>query len=299
MSLPPPGPRALAVVTGASAGLGEQLARALAGRGYPLMLVARRRERLERLAAELGPAHGVEVEVRPCDLADRGERAELRAELAAREVAVLCANAGFPTCGALADNDPQLEADEVEVNVVAVHELTLAVLGPMLERRSGAILVTGSNAGEQPVPTAATYAATKAFANAFGQALHAELQGTGVTCTVLAPGPVRTEFARAGGIAGAERLKWWTWQSPDRVVDDALKALERGRRMVIPGPVAKAQAFGGRYTPRGLLFPVLRLFFLPSLRGSRTPPTYTSRRAQPPSADGAQAERPGVRARST
>jgi hypothetical protein len=290
-------------VTGASAGLGEQLARALAARGYPLMLVARRRERLEDLATQIRRVHAVEVEVRPCDLADRDERAALRAELVAREVAILCANAGFPTCGAVAENDPQLEADEVEVNVVAVHDLTLAMLPQMLERCSGAILVTGSNAAEQPVPTAATYAATKAFANAFGQALHDELRGTGVTCTVLAPGPVQTEFAHAGGIAGAERLRWWSWQTPERVVEDGLRALESGRRMVIPGPMAKAQAYAGRYTPRTLLFPFLRLFFLPSLRGSRTPPTYTSRRAQAqpqqPAAGGGSpqaSEPPGVSA---
>jgi short-subunit dehydrogenase len=269
VSLPVPEPGALAVVTGASSGIGAALARGLAARGHPLLLVARRLDRLEKLAAELRERHGVEVEVRGCDLADRADRADLCADLGGRPVAVLCNNAGFPTCGPLADGDPAREAAEVEVNVVAVHELTLAVLPGMLARRSGTILVTGSTAGEQPVPTAATYAGTKAFANAFTQSLHGELRGTGVTCTLLLPGPVRTEFAQVGGIPGVEARRWFAWRSADRVAAAGLRGAGRGRRVVTPGLPAKAQAVLGRHTPRALLFPVLRAFFLPMLRASR------------------------------
>jgi short-subunit dehydrogenase len=240
----------------------------LSARGYAVLLAARRADRLQRLASELSRDHGVEVEVWPCDLCDGDQRARLGEELAARHVAILCNNAGFATCAPLCDGDPAREADEMAVNAVAVHELTLAVLPAMLARGEGAILVTGSTAGEQPVPTAATYSATKAFANTFAQALHAELRGTGVSCTLLAPGPVRTEFAHVGGVAHIEEAKWFAWMTPDRVAEQALAGLERGRRVVIPGPGASLQAFAGRHLPRPLLFALLRAVVLPRLRAS-------------------------------
>jgi uncharacterized protein len=255
-------------VTGASAGIGEALARGLAARGHSLLVVARRAERLERLAAELRDAHGVAVETRRCDLSDRVEHARLRGELASRDVSVLCANAGFATCGELRDGDPLREREEVEVNAVAMHELTLAVLPGMLARHAGAILITGSNAGEQPVPTAATYAATKAFANSFAQTLHEELRGTGVTCTLLEPGPVRTEFYAVGGVEHMQRNRVIAWMTPARVAEVGLEAMERGRRVAIPGAMAKAQALAGRHTPRALLFPILRTIVLPLLRST-------------------------------
>ncbi|MEK8174750.1 SDR family NAD(P)-dependent oxidoreductase [Streptomyces sp. M19] len=139
----------------------------------------------------------------PCDLSDTDARQALADELATAPVAVFCANAGFPTCGSLAANDPVQEAAEIQVNVVALHQLTLAVLPGMLDRGRGRLLVTGSTAGRQPVPTAATYSATKAFANTFAESLHEELRGTGVTCTLLAPGPVTTRFYETGGIPGS------------------------------------------------------------------------------------------------
>jgi uncharacterized protein len=258
----------LAVVTGASSGIGAALARVLAARGYVPMVVARRVDRLKELAAEIRDAHGREALVRECDLADRDDRARLAEELAEREVAVLCNNAGFPTCGPLAGADPRREAEEVEVNTVAMHQLTLAVLPGMLARRAGAILITGSTAGEQPVPTAATYAATKAFANVFAESLHVELRGTGVTCTLLAPGPVRTEFTEVGGITGAENARWFAWMTPQKVAEEAVRGMALGRRVVVPGPMAKVQAIAGRHTPRPVLFPVLRGVVLPRLRAA-------------------------------
>ena len=274
--------RGRAVVTGASSGIGRALARGLAARGDPLLLVARRWERLEELASELRLEHGVDVEVWPCDLADGAQLARLGEELRSRHVSVLCNNAGFTTCGPVSEADPVRQAQAVAVNVTAVHDLTLAVLPGMLERDEGAILVTGSAAGEQPVPSAATYAATKAFVNSFAQALSVELHGTNVTCTLLAPGPVRTEFFDVGGVGRMEAItRFFSWQSPERVAEDALRALEHGRRIVIPGPVAKLQAFGGRHIPRAVLFPALRLIFLPIVRFSarpkvRTPPAMSS-----------------------
>ncbi len=259
--------RPYTVVTGASSGVGAELAKGLAARGHALVLVARRKDRLEELAREIRSRRGTPVDARQCDLADREQRADLTSELANSNVAVLCNNAGFPTCGPLLDSDPAREAAEVEVNVVAMHELTLAVLPGMVARRSGAILITGSNAGEQPVPTAATYAASKAFANAFAESLHEELLGTGVSCTLLEPGPIRTEFATIGGIRAGENHIWMGWKSPTSVAEAAIKAMERGRRTVIPGPLAKFQAYGGRYLPRALLMPIITRKILPALRG--------------------------------
>ncbi|MGK5531113.1 SDR family NAD(P)-dependent oxidoreductase [Streptomyces sp. URMC 129] len=260
-----------AVVTGASSGIGEWLARGLARRGHSLWLVARTTDALDRLAKELTRDHpGVEVRVRPCDLADPVARRELAGELAGFPVEVLCANAGFPTCGALTENDPARELAEIQVNVVALHHLTLAVLPGMLARRSGRVLVTGSTAGLQPVPTAATYAATKAFANTFAESLHAELRGTGVTCTLLSPGPVRTNFYETGGIPRLTEQRILAWLTPRRVAEAGLDAMARGRRVVVPGPVARVQAFAGRNTPRALLFPLLRTAFLPRLRKARS-----------------------------
>jgi short-subunit dehydrogenase len=141
----------------------------------------------------------------------------------------------------------------------------------MVDRGSGALLFTGSTAGMQPVPTAAAYAASKAFVNSFAEALHVELRGTGVVSTVLAPGPVRTEFYRVGGIADTERHRWFAWQRPQRVARHGLDGMARGRRVVVPGAVAKAQAFSGRYAPRTLLFAVLRAIVLPRLRAPRRP----------------------------
>ncbi|KDN83850.1 SDR family NAD(P)-dependent oxidoreductase [Kitasatospora cheerisanensis] len=259
-----------AVVTGASSGIGEALAHQLAGRGHRLQLVARRKDRLERLAQELRQRHRVAVEVRECDLADRAERAALCEHLAGLEIAILANNAGFTTCGPLAGGDARREAQEVEVNAVAVHELTLAVLPGMLARRSGRILFTGSTAGMQPVPTAATYAATKAFVNTFAESLHGELRGTGVSCTLLAPGPVRSEFMAVGGAQELEERRWFAWQTPETVAKAGLRAARWGRRVSVPGPMAKLQGLAGRHVPHGLTFLLLRTVVLPRMRSPKS-----------------------------
>jgi uncharacterized protein len=259
MALPTPRSGAVAVVTGASSGIGGALAHELARRKYPLMLVARRRERLEALAAELTSQYGVPVEVRPCDLADPAQRHALSSALASMDVAVLCNNAGVGSFGRYADGDADRELEQVELNVVAVHELTLAVVPGMRQRGEGAILITGSTAGFQPMPLGSTYAAGKAFANALAESLHGELKGEGIICTLLAPGPVRTEFAKTANIEKAEVPVPGVWLSAERVARDAVRGMERGKRVVVPGVLAKIAACSGRHTPRSILIPVIRL----------------------------------------
>lgn len=262
MSLPQPSSQARAVITGASSGIGEELARELARRGHSLILVARRVAKLEALAAELRREHKVEVELRPCDLADRAARARLREELAAQEVSILCNNAGFATFGRLAELDAEREREELELNAVAVQDLTLAVLPGMVRRKAGAILIVGSTSGHQPTPANATYAASKAFANSLAESLHSELKGTGVGCTLLAPGPTRTGFTEVAGIGKIDGVGGGAlWLSAARVAGAGIRGMEHGKRIVIPGFVAQAQTVGGRYTPRVVLLPLLKQVF--------------------------------------
>ncbi|MGX9672543.1 SDR family NAD(P)-dependent oxidoreductase [Mycobacterium sp. HM-7] len=262
MSLPTPSSGTRAVVTGASSGIGAALANALAWRGYPLILVARREDRLRELADRLMARHSIEVEVRAADLSDGDARDRLCDELADRDIAVLCNNAGFATYGELARSNPAREREQVELNAVAVHELTMAVLPGMIKRNTGAILITGSTAGNQPGPHNATYAATKAFANTLAESLHGELAGTGVQCTLLAPGPVRTEYAEAAQAPNLERMvPGPLWVSAEQAAAAAIAGMGAGRRRVVPGSFAKLQTLGGQYTPRGLIGPILRTVY--------------------------------------
>jgi uncharacterized protein len=256
MSLPAPESNTTVVVTGASSGIGAELARELSRRGHHVTLVARRRERLDELAAELGDATA-----QPADLSDPDGRSELMGVLrnSGRSVAGLCNNAGFGTFGRFWELDADTEAQQVAVNVVALHELTAALLPAMVSRGAGAVLNVGSIAGVQPLPGNATYAATKAFVNSFSEAVHTELKGTGVSCTLLTPGPVRTEFTEVADGGDLEsRAPSFTWQSPQDVAKQAVEGMVAGRRVVAPGWTTKLVSTSGRLTPRPLLLPLMR-----------------------------------------
>lgn len=262
MSLPPPSHRGRAVVTGASSGIGAELARSLARRGHSLIVVARRQDRLTELATSIERDFGVAVEVRPCDLTDRAARTTLADELATRDISILVNNAGVASYGPIQSADPDHERREVELDVNAVHDLVLAVLPGMLERRQGAFLITGSTAGFQPGPNNATYAASKAFANIFAESLHSELAGTGVTCTLLAPGPVRTEFADTAGIGSATAgVPTWLFENPASVAEAAVRGMDRNARRITPGAIATAQSVLGALTPTSLTSPLLRTVY--------------------------------------
>ncbi|NLE77998.1 MAG: SDR family oxidoreductase [Rhodococcus sp.] len=262
MSLPNPTPTARAVVTGASSGIGEALAADLASRGHSLLLVARRGDVMEELAAELRTAHGVEVEVRACDLSDREQRSALVGELAAREISVLCNNAGIATFGPVSELDPAYERAQVELNVVAVHDLTLAVLPGMIARKSGAVLMVGSAAGNMPIPNNATYAASKAFVNTFSESLRGELKGTGVNVTLLAPGPVRTETPDPAEASIVDKLvPDFLWISSEHTAKVSLDGLADNKMRVVPGLISKAMSVAGQYSPRAVVAPIVGTFY--------------------------------------
>ncbi|PTR31916.1 hypothetical protein C8K36_101959 [Rhodococcus sp. OK519] len=262
MSLPNPNPDARAVVTGASSGIGEALAAELAARGHSLILVARRGDVMEKLAAQLREKYGVEVEVRAVDLSDRDGRGPLVAELAEREISILCNNAGIATFGPVAELDPSYERDQVELNSVAVHDLTLAVLPGMVARKSGAILMVGSAAGNMPIPNNATYAATKAFVNTFSESLRGELKGSGVNVTLLAPGPVRTETPDPAEASIVDKLvPDFLWISSEYVAKVSLDALAENKMRIVPGILSKGMSVAGQYSPRAVIAPIVGTFY--------------------------------------
>ena len=201
MPLPSPAPDRTALVTGASSGIGTEIARELARRGQNVTLVARRADKLQELATELS-ALGVTAEVLAADLSDRDARAELPDRVAAngRTVSILVNNAGLSTVGPVHRSDPAAELNMVEVDVVAVVDLCSRFLPGMVERRTGAVLNVASTAAFQPLPGQAGYAAGKAFVLSYTRSLGGELRDSGVTATALCPGPVHTGFADAAGI---------------------------------------------------------------------------------------------------
>ncbi|WP_167099849.1 mycolate reductase [Mycobacterium sp. DL592] len=258
MPVPAPSPDSRAVVTGASQGIGEALATELAARGHSLIVTARRGEVLSELAARLTDRYGVTVEVRAVDLADPAARGALADELAARDISILCANAGTATFGPVAKLDPEGEKAQVQLNVLGVHDLVLAVLPQMVARRSGGILISGSAAGNSPIPNNATYAATKAFANTFSESLRGEVKSAGVHVTLLAPGPVRTELPDPAEQSLVERLiPDFLWIDTEYTARISLDALERNKMRVVPGVTSKAMSVASGYAPRSIVTPIV------------------------------------------
>jgi uncharacterized protein len=220
-----------ALITGASAGIGEEFARQLAGRGYDLILVARRRDRLEQLAEQLPTtAHVVE-----CDLVTQAAELPRKVEKLDVDVDLLVNNAGFGLRGRFLDGPEGRDAEMVRVNCEAVVVLTRAFLPGMIERGRGGIVTVASTAGAQPLPYEATYGATKAFATNFTEALHMELRGTGVKALAVNPGPVPTEWQQVAGYdeVGGEMMPGAI--EADQVVREALAAYDRDKRSMVPG----------------------------------------------------------------
>lgn len=250
MAVPEPAGTSTALVTGASSGIGEQLARALAARGHHVTLVARRVDRLESLASELGNASVVAA-----DLADEDARGSLAATVdgAGRDVAVLVNCAGFGVYEPFYRSSRERELEQIRVLAEAPMDLIHRWLPGMLERRSGAIINMSSTSAFQALPFNAGYAAAKSYLLLLSEALHAEVAELGVTVTAVCPGPVPTEFQEANDAAFAEKLPKAVWISPERVAQDSLRGAERGARVVVPGgPLVRAAFAPNRYAPRGL-----------------------------------------------
>lgn len=239
----------VALVTGASAGLGVEFARQLSNKGYSLVLAARRKERLEELARELGDARAVAIDLSTenaatklmADVADKGETVDL-----------LVNNAGFGLIGRFADLDAKRERQMVDLNVASLTDLCRAAVPSMTERRSGAILNVASTAGFQPGPNMAVYFATKAFVLSLSEALHEELKPFGVKVSCLCPGPTRTEFGEVAGFGGNGLFDKVAMNAVD-VVKAGLDGLEKNKAVVVPGVINKAGAISGRFVPRSVV----------------------------------------------
>ena len=245
--------RGLAVVTGASSGIGRAYAESLAARGYPLLLVARRAERLRELAAWATATHGVEAGTVVADLATEEGLAACRQAIDDHggpvEVAIL--NAGFGASGAFSEIDRGRQADMVRLNCVAVVDLAAHVAPRMVAQGYGALVVVSSAAAWQPVPGMATYAATKAFELHLAEALSEELRGTGVRALAVCPGPTSTEFSMSSGASSTHPLI--PFDDVDLVVRATWRALAAGRRRAPTGLVSRGSMLASRLLPRGLV----------------------------------------------
>ncbi len=269
MSLPPPTPGSTALVTGASAGIGKEIARGLAQRGHGVTLVARRADRIEALADELSGRHGVRADAIPADLSNASERDRLAEQIEEREltVEVLVNNAGFGIYRRFDRSERQRELEQVRLLVEAVVDFDARYVPGMVDRGRGAVINLASTAGFQPLPGNGTYSASKSFVLYHSETLHEELRGTGVTVTAVCPGPVETEFQEASEPLFMERMPGAIKCGPDRVAEEALEAAERGKRTVIPGGLAVRAFFGpNRMAPSALALPVARRVMARELR---------------------------------
>ena len=219
-----------ALITGASSGIGEQFARQLADRDYELILVARRKERLEELADDLP----TKTSVIESDLATEADKLPGKVKRRRLDVDLLVNNAGFGTHGHFVELDTKREAELIRLNCEAVVTLTAAFLPGMVERGRGGVITVASTAGMQPLPYEATYGASKAFAINFTEAVREEIRGSGVKMLVVNPGPVKTEWQEVAGYDEDTRIMPGMI-SAEHCVRDALKAFDRGRRSVITG----------------------------------------------------------------
>jgi short-subunit dehydrogenase len=238
--------KTVALVTGASAGLGVEFARQLAAQGRPLVLAARRGDRLESLEKELGDSRAVEIY-----LAKPGAAERLMTDIdrSGETVELLVNNAGFGLIGPFARLDSNRLREMIDLNCGALTELCRAVAPQMIERRSGSILNVASTAAFQPGPRMAVYFATKAYVLSFTEALHEELRRHGIKVSCLCPGPTRTEFGDVAGFGGSGLFDRVAMEAPE-VVKAGLAGLARNRAVVVPGLVNKTVAASTRFAPR-------------------------------------------------
>ncbi len=243
----------IALVTGASSGIGEALARRLARDGHHLALVARRADRLERLAAELRTAHKVEAHVLAADLARPGGTAALADEVERRGLVVdwLVNNAGFGTVGRFHELPVERELEEIALNVDALVELTGRFVPGMVRRKRGVVMNVSSVGGYLPSPYMATYTATKAFVLTFSEGIAAELANTGVQVLCVCPGVTRTEFQETAHV-DVRDIPSIAWQTADEVADEAVRAVGKGA-VVVNGVLNRMMINTLKFVPRSLV----------------------------------------------
>ncbi|HEY1342635.1 MAG TPA: SDR family oxidoreductase [Bryobacteraceae bacterium] len=246
-----------ALITGASHGIGAELARLCAADGYAPILVARTVGELEKLAAELSGTHGVAARALPANLADPAAPPAIFEATRADSVEILINNAGFGLHGPFAETDWAAEARMIQVNVTAAAHLVKLFLPGMLARRSGRILNVASTAAFVPGPHMAVYYATKAFLLSFSEAVAKEVQGSGVTVTALCPGPTRTEFAGAAGITGSNLFRGAVMDA-NEVARAGYRAMMAGRMETIAGARNRVMILGSRLAPRAMLAEITR-----------------------------------------
>ena len=238
--------RPVALVTGASSGIGRAMALKLAERGYDLVVTARRAELLQTLADEVRTRSGCRVDLIAADLRDPADLAAV-AERAGKNVDILVANAGFSSRGFFPELPLLAEIGQIELNVVSTVVLCHAAAIAMTGRGSGRILITSSAASFQPLPGLATYGASKAFLTAFAQALDAELRPRGITVSCLAPGFTETDPA------AARPSPAWLWRTSDEVAESAIEGLLSGKPLIVPGLPWRAVAVLAPRAPRFLV----------------------------------------------
>lgn len=262
MTFPSPARDSYALVTGASQGIGEAMARDFAAEGHNLIIVARREDVLTRLAEELEKDYGVDVIVAAHDLSVADDVDKLLSLIDEKRISICVNSAGIASFGPFLDQDWTYETNQFNLNATAVFRITKAVLDQMVPRGEGALCNVGSAAGNVPIPNNATYVLTKAGVNAFTEALHYELKTTGVHCTLLAPGPVRDAVIPEEEQSIVDKVVpdflWTTYESCSRETIDAMK---KNRRRITPGPLSKAMDFVSSYAPRGALAPVMGWFY--------------------------------------
>ena len=258
MAIPTPSAESIAIVTGASSGIGEQFARQLAARGHRVALVARREERLKQLAEELGGQERAVPVAADLSQAEGRDRLAARVEELGAQVEVLVNNAGYGIYQPFGEAGREAELQQLHLLVETPVDLMARYLPPMVQRGRGAIINMSSTAGFQALPYNAGYSAAKSYMLVLSEAVHAEVAEKGVTVTAVAPGPVPSGFQEASD-AGyfASRLPKFTHVTPERVAQDALQAADNGRISVIPGgPHVKLAFAPNRKLPRPLVLPV-------------------------------------------
>jgi short-subunit dehydrogenase len=271
LSLPEPSRSSAALITGASAGIGACIADELAARRHNVVLVARRKDRLESLAKELVAKHGIRAETISCDLSKPASRARVPGRITelGLEVEVLVNNAGFATNGPFHEADTSREIEQVRVLVEAVVALSSAFVPAMVERGRGAVLNVSSTAGMQPMPYSAGYSAAKAYVLTFSEALHHELGRHGVTVTALCPGPVSTDFWQISGweVTGGQTFERAVpspaWITPEQAARAGVNGVAAGRRVVVPHAAVRNALRAGQYVPHALKLPIIERVMRP------------------------------------